>query len=346
MKRRLRTIAVLSAVLVLTACLALWTRRSPALYKATFVPSPGGADLNAQTINDRGQIVGFTQAQDGQYHLFLWDRQSGMQDLGLVLPNYLDINSMGQIVGTMAGPDGKEQAFLWDPNGGRQLLGTLTGIASQAHAINDVGQVVGTIALGGAVHHVFLWDRTRGMQDLGPGRACTINNAGQIILYAQTGALFLDAAKGATSAGVPIPARGTLRVNENGCVVGYSLASARTQGVVMWHGGSGAAEPMWWGTEACPWAINDANQVLITRERTAGPRILGKTLFPYRIECYLQDPTHGLISLHGCVPAGPGELFYPKDLNNRGCIVGVVRGLRGGASRAVLLEPIPERWGR
>jgi probable HAF family extracellular repeat protein len=346
MKRRLRTIAVLGVVLVLSVCLAFWPRRNRGLYQATILPSLGGADISVQAINDRGQVVGFAEARDGLCRLFLWDRQTGLQDLGPVLPHYLDINNTGQIVGTMAGPDGKQQAFLWDPNIGRQLLGKLTGIRSVAAAIDDLGQVVGIITLAGGADHVFLWERTRGMQDLGPGVACTINNAGQIILHTQAGVLLLDTTRGAANAGVPIPARGDLYVNKSGCVVGYSLASARTQGVVAWHRGAPAAEPMPSGTGACPGGINDANQVLIARERVAWPRIFGRTLFPYRIEWYLHNPAHGLILLNAYLPVGSDELFHPQDLNNRGCIVGVMGDRRNGARRAVLLEPIPERWGR
>ena len=46
---------------------------------------PGGASSRATDINDKGQVVGYSQAAGREYSRFL-DRKAGMKDLG-VLPD-------------------------------------------------------------------------------------------------------------------------------------------------------------------------------------------------------------------------------------------------------------------
>jgi hypothetical protein len=41
-----------------------------------------------------------------------------------------------------------------------------------------------------------------------------------------------------------------------------------------------------------------------------------------------------------------GEYFAIAGLNNHGCAIGTVTWKTGGARRAMLLEPIPERCGK
>jgi len=296
-------------------------------------------------MNDRGQIVGVSQTAQGEKHMFLWDREKGMQDLGAVeVGNDLAVNDAGQIAGTMVDANGNGRAFFRDPNGTTQLLGTLGGIQSCAEAINDPGQVVGRVEMSRGVYHAFLWDRAGGMRDLGRGHSSRINDRGQIVFCTSTGVLLVDA--NTPASGISIPIRGIAHLNDNGGVIGCSLASAPRQEAVMWHRGLSAPKSMQLGRNSCGWAINDANQVLFTREHPARFKLWGRTLVPYHSRCYLHDPARGSIPLDRYLPGQPDERFTPVDLNNEGCIILSSRRGAYRPYRAVLLEPIPKRWGR
>jgi probable HAF family extracellular repeat protein len=123
----------------------------------------GGTDSAAFSINERGQIAGWSFTN--------------------TTPNpVLDSCSGGG--GTMNIPT--EDPFLWE-NGKMIDLGSLGGTCGQAWAMNNRGQVVGFSDLpGDAGDHAFLWDHTGGMQDLGTlggdtGGAAAINDEGDIV---------------------------------------------------------------------------------------------------------------------------------------------------------------------
>src|SRR5687767_12838365 len=75
----------------------------------------GGVTV-ATAINNRGQIIGYSQVGIDQWagyiwHAFLW--QSGqMRDLGGGQVH--GINNRGQVVGSAGTPDSSSHAFLWE----------------------------------------------------------------------------------------------------------------------------------------------------------------------------------------------------------------------------------------
>jgi len=111
------------------------------------IGSFGGTVGVVNWMNSRGQVVGFLSlAGDQLSHAYVWDKQEGLRDLGL-LPggtsgNANWINDAGEIVGWSDSLSGFH-AVLWK-HGVINDLGALPGdCGSVANAINLRGQIVG-----------------------------------------------------------------------------------------------------------------------------------------------------------------------------------------------------------
>lgn len=151
----------------------------------------GGAESRATSINDQGQVVGWSTIAPGSFtrHAFLWTETGGMQDLGTLLggdySEAVSINNLGQVVGTAGSFGGSgSQSFLWSEAAGMQVLDIPPGFSScDPVDINDLGQVVGNCCSGEwcDTRHAFLWAEVTVMQDLGPLWANGINNLGQVV---------------------------------------------------------------------------------------------------------------------------------------------------------------------
>ena len=124
----------------------------------------GGTCTTASDMNNRGQIVGFSNLTgDQSAHGFLWDNGS-FQDLGGSLGGNSQgpfaMNEQGQAVGFATLPgDAIFQPVLWKNVG--DLVGLLPAGSVQcgfATSINAKTQVVGTFSDCGAIGHVFLWE--------------------------------------------------------------------------------------------------------------------------------------------------------------------------------------------
>ena len=359
-KRRLRFLATAIA-LVLVGLVVLIPRRHEQLYKVTALPSLGVWHTRPEAINDRGQVAGIADfAVVGRFHLFTWDRDNGMKDLGPIDLDNLDINNAGQIAGTMTDPNGNKQAFFWHPKDGKQMLGTFGGIESYAMALNNRGQVVGFSLRGQP--EAFIWDKTNGMRSLTPderqyGTARAINDSGHVIGSIETeigfsppncSPCYWDSTDPpATPAISPEGYLGGRGINNNGHVlIPIYPRPKRGYWVCLWHKD---AEIKWLfprEDSIGPIAFNDADQVLYSQYHISLFARLSRKYFPsYRVYC-LWDPKRGKVVLNNQVPRKLGKLVHVADINNRGCIVGYIRLEGSGQQAGVLLEPIPERWGK
>jgi probable HAF family extracellular repeat protein len=171
----------------------LWQRGT-----MTALPTLGGNNAEGVAINDRGQIIGFseTEARLPCQSLFLYVFKAFIFDRGRISALPLipgdnaalgsGINDLGQAVGTSGFCSIARHSVLWQ-NGRVIDLGSLGGTADNLPSdINNRGEIVGESDIAGNTHHhAFLW-RSGAISDLGtlPGdvdsSASSINNKGQI----------------------------------------------------------------------------------------------------------------------------------------------------------------------
>ncbi len=197
-RKRFFIVSFCAALLVVGILVATLRPKRQVLYRVTYLPSLGGEFSLPCSINDRGQIAGFSKVARSSYHLFLWDREKGIQDLGPVDNNHVYINNAGQIAATMRDPNGHDRAFIWDPNHGRCVLPTLGGEKATVFGINNHGQVIGAAETASGILHACVWNTSSEIHDLTPSskertHALSINDAGQTTVFTRTGPLLVDA---------------------------------------------------------------------------------------------------------------------------------------------------------
>ncbi|MBW8041844.1 MAG: hypothetical protein FVQ85_17850 [Planctomycetes bacterium] len=293
----------------------------------------------ASGINDAGQVVGGVLIYGGYTRAFLWDKTTGMTDLGVlggIWANATGVNDAGQVTGWSSTGGGEHHAFLWGKTRGMIDLGTLPGYAnSRAWSINNTGQVVGESNVT-----AFLWE-DGDMIDLGTlggstSYAKAINNVGQVVGSSSSGqgshAFLWDSINGMRDLGV-LPSSysnssSAHSINDSGQIVGISGG----ENVFLWEDG----EMTDLGTlgqysEFC--TINDAGQVV------GGAAYQEGEYYPF-----YWDAEIGMIRLDELVLSNRGwkRLELALDINNRGQIVGY--GLsEEWVNHAFVMTPVPPK---
>jgi probable HAF family extracellular repeat protein len=129
----------------------------------------GGTNSEANFLNDRGQIVGYSDTADGAIHAFLnrWGRMTDLGTLGGRNSNAGAINNKGDVVGTAQTSASVSHGYI-DRHGRMIDLNSLippgSGIViTNAQAINDRGQIAaeGYATSAPSVHLALLLKPTR-----------------------------------------------------------------------------------------------------------------------------------------------------------------------------------------
>ncbi len=322
-------------------------------YEVVILGTLGGDRSYAYAINDSGQVVGESSTSDSQFRAFLWDKDNGMRNLGVLeipgnpgQPYYscaTGINNSGQVVGYSGYYDGPERAFLWE-NGQVCDLGSLGGTNSHATGINNQGQMVGFSTNSNGDRRAFLWHNGI-MQDIGTleGRATYaygINDNGQVIGKSYTlngyNAFIWD--NGVMTNLGTIDHYGSVAkgINNSGQITGSITPeeSYIRQEAVLWDNNTittlgylDANDP-----RSYSHAINENGQLVGYSLLRIGP----------------SNPGHACL-WENCKIVDL-DIFFPENIyatyaygiNNSGQIVGYVEIVGGNEYRAFLMTPIPE----
>lgn len=147
--------------------------------RTRYLRTLGGGVSSPAAVNDRGQVVGSSQAKSGHMRAVVWSG-SGIRDLG-VDGTATAINDRGTIVGMAFPATGSPYAWRW--SGGRLAPLTTYGVHrstfTYVYDINDAGQIVGVDDAGGFLLSGTRLTRLRGLSGR-PTSLRSINDHGDI----------------------------------------------------------------------------------------------------------------------------------------------------------------------
>lgn len=352
MKRKRVLLVVVCASLAVAVLLVVLLRPRPeVLYEVTFLPEFNGASLGPRAINDRGQVVGVCKMAANEWHMFVWDEDGGVRDLGPCADagryEGMQINNAGQVAGVSVDPNGSARAFLRDPNGVRHTLRAPGGERVSVYGLNSRGQVVGCHHAERGPRQAFVWDKDAGMRSLGgPGMleslARGVNDAGQAVGFFsldrsnQWYAVLWDPNAGMRSLGLAqFGPTSTCQINNRGFVVGqFGSADDRTC-VSTWTSGKGARRFDSQGASMSVVGVDDGGR-FVARAEWTGPKILGGGTSA----SFLWDPDDGLREIHRHLGRGDVVGFVAVDMNNKGQIAGLLRLRKQADAVGVVLKPV------
>ncbi len=348
-----------------TAALAGWNEPALPRYQVIDLGTLGGASSTAQALNDKGQVVGWSETASGTRHAFIYDHGM-MQDLGTLVGGShsyaTGINEHGQVVGYSGinafGSQFPEidQGFVWDPTGMRSLGALFCPCsyndrygASSGYAINDKGWVSGSseTVRGSWVLHAALW-RDGVAEDLGGGagdwsisRSFGMNargfvvgdyaqDAGKVNAYEREASLWRGSTRTALGTLPGSTSSIALAVNLQGAVVGWSgTFDGAASHAFIWRRGSmqdiGALKH---DANSAALAIDAAGDVV---GWSGASRSGDSHAFLWRFG--------EMLDLNQSIPSYSGwVLNEAAGINRRGEIVGT--GLHDGETHAFLLIPV------
>jgi probable HAF family extracellular repeat protein len=329
-------------------------RTLPAAYSVIDLGTLGGPTSEAESINNSGQIVGYSDTSSATQHAFWYAQGTGMHDLGTLggLNSFATgINDAGEIVGvsdTAVNSYGghPQRAFLYS-NGSMVDLGVLGdqdpsvtfNETSAAIAINNAGQVVGIsqnsetfLYSAGtmlpvdsiSIDYSFIYEVNHAINDSGEIIGDVL--AGQPGVYSNGGVVNLVGTLGV----------GTVErsINNSGSIVGYIYTPGGDSHAFLYTDDTAAGPTMvdlgtLGGGTSIATGINKSDQVVGQAQTADG--FLHAVVY-----------TDGTMrDLNDLIPADSGwTLSSASAINDRGQIVGYGWNAKG-EEHAFLLNPGP-----
>jgi probable HAF family extracellular repeat protein len=180
----------------------------------TLLGTLGGKNSVACSINDKGQVAGWSETDEGYRHGFIFDDVNAMTDLGTLggdVSIAFAVNNTSQVLGYSSDSKGNSYIVIWDrKNNARRIKKVGNNRMDWRIALNDNGQMIGTYRKGTSSWSVgrwfckrikrrtacpFIWSKQQGFVDLDNIFAADpewtsfyivdINNKGQILGYGQ-----------------------------------------------------------------------------------------------------------------------------------------------------------------
>ncbi len=330
-----------SRPLAVSFCLALVAVAHPRGYGAiqytiTRIGTLGGTHSAGMAINNNGQVVGTSEVSNGNEHAFLYTAQSQMIDLGSALSPWT-INDDGYIVGGVSNLE--QHAAIGTISGPVRDLGTLGGSYSYGYGINSQGQVVGISTTANGEYHVFLTSLDGPMQDLGSlglyGEPLAINDNGQIAGYGFVDDTHYHAYLISDGVQRDLGTLGGLNseawdLNNQGQAIGFSKTAGGATHACLYSGGFITDLGTLGGEISFAYGINEQGQIVGDSMAADGSD-----------RAFLYNHASGMLDLNAMIsPSSGWKLYSALDINERGQIL--VIGGRGGMTRPLVLNPIPE----
>jgi probable HAF family extracellular repeat protein len=313
-------------------------------YTVTDIGTLGGTFSTAVSINDYGEVVGYSSTLGGQTHAFLYLRSGTLLDidsLGSAKSFAAAITNSGVLIGEFQTSGGETHPFLGVLHDSLFDLGEYH-LFTSARGANNAGQVVGSRLVPdehGELHiRAFLYT-SQAVIDLGTfggkqSDATAINDSGQVVghlytanhggnqravLYSAGKTIELGTLGGGDSIGVAI--------NNTGQVVGYSRVPGGDQRAFLYADGrlrNLGTFPG--GTQSFAYGINKQGQVVGSSDAKESP-----------LHAFIYN-NRSMQDLNQMIPSDSGwVLTEARAINDVGQIVGY--GIIKGAQHAFLLTP-------
>ena len=329
------------------------------LYKITDlggIPSLNDSFVIPTAINEKGQVVGYSNTAASTQYGFIWDAQNGMQGLGFSaqpVTQALDINDSGVVVGFRNYPSNGSpfRGFEWTAAGGAVDLNPTGSLPySGTFAINNNGYIVqNQWSYNFIPSQVYLRSPTGTLTNIGTATGVpnpisyAINNSNQIAggeMNNENGGLPTGNAfrwDPVTGMTVIAPLSGGdfafgYAINEAGMVVGYSTITGGNLHPFLWDPLNGIRDLGVLDatlSSGRAYGINDHNT------------IVGSSLISTNLDRAFVWDNNGLRDLNSFLFNSTGwqNLSVANGINNMGQIIGWGI-LTNGKTHAFILDPV------
>ncbi|MBV9774296.1 MAG: hypothetical protein JO040_10125 [Gemmatimonadetes bacterium] len=329
-------------------------------YTLTYLGTlPGAEQSRATSINELGQVVGYTAGASGNVQrAFFWEsgRMTALtfpDTLGMVYSaDAVAVNEAGQVAGTLYTSTGY-YVYLW--RSGASTLARISALISPyqgsgvARALNDRGEIVGSWRADFCTRNcpgggfVVRGGQAVGLSNYGKLRIepAGINNAGQIAGTLYTGgagtesgqAFFLESERAPlTLLPTSQVASGAGGIDEQGRVVGTDLVL------------SGTVRPFFWSPGGAPTylgVLRSGSASRATRANAQGVAIGSSDCFGCTALVPVLFRGAEVVRVNDLFVAGDWSFDAVTDINDRGQVVGYGKNRTTGATGALLLTPAP-----